>query len=609
MKRLWLAFSILATVAFGGEPLLKGTNYNEYRLKEFVDAKTKAVVLVFASVHCPLFKQYVPTLTKLKSEFEAKGIVFLGIYSDKSATAFSMAEHALRYDVPFRVLVDQESLLAKLVGATTLTETVVLDRDLKTIYQGAIDDQFTVSSRLAAPRNTFLKDALTEILAGKTVTRNATVASGCNIEMYDPDEKPEVRTYYEDVAPIIQKKCQACHRPGGPGAVFDVFMTYDDVSMHADTIREVVVDGRMPPSYTVLGHKFGKLSNNRRLTADEVKTIDAWARGGAREGDPAKGPKPIVWKDPEWRIGKPDVVLPMTKPFVLPATGVLDYQFFKLKLDYPVDKWIQAVEIQPGNTSVVHHSELHIVPSDNEDYSGTGGMLKVYGFTGDKPVMLAGFVPGDDDDNARIFPAGQAMRIPKHHDLVLEMHYTTTGKAEKDQSRAALIFTEKNQAPKTELCNQAFRYSRSKLWVAPFDGHSIGQKEIWFRKDVTLYSLRAHMHQIGKQWKLEWVTPAPADAPEMPSVKEFLAGVPTWDFGWQRSFDLDTPLKVPAGQVILMTGIWDNSRFNRWAKDPSIPKEWGIQTEDEMLNTRVKFSIDANDNKNGRQFSCLEALP
>ncbi len=606
MKQIWLACLIAVSTAFGADPLLKGTNFSEYRLKDFVDSNTKAVVLVFASTACPLFRQYIPTLAALKKEFEPKGVVILGIYSNKNATAFGMAEHALKYDIPFRVLVDQESLLAKQVGAKTLTEAVVLDPNLKTVYQGAIDDQYTVASRLAAPRNTFLKNALNEIVAGKPVTRETSVPSGCAIEFYDANEKPEAFNYYEHVAPIIQKKCQVCHRPGGPGAVFDSFMSYEDVSNYAETIRQVVVDGRMPPSYTVLSHKFGKLRNERRLTADEVKIIDHWARGGAVAGDPKKGPKPIDWKSPEWNIGKPDKILTMEKPYVLPATGILDYQFFKLKLDYPDDKWIQAVEIQPGNSAVVHHAELHIVPADNEDYSGTGGMLKVYGFTGDKPVMLAGFVPGDDDDNARTFQPGQAMRIPKHHDLVLEMHYTTTGKVESDRSRAGLVFAK--QAPKEELCNQAFRYSRAHLYVPPFDGHAVGTKEIWFKKDVTVYSLRAHMHQIGKNWKLEWITPAPADAPQMPAVKEFLAGVPSWNFGWQRSFDLDKPLKVPAGQVILMTGAWDNTRFNPWATDPSVAKEWGIQTLDEMLNTRVKFSIDANTNE-GKHFSCLEALP
>jgi thiol-disulfide isomerase/thioredoxin len=604
MKQFWLGWLLAAQVAFGAEPLLKGTNFNEYRLKDFVEPETKAVVLVFSSIHCPLLRQYIPTLTELNREYGPKGVVFLGIYSDKSATAFSMAEHALKYDIPFRVLQDQESLLAKKLGATTLTETIVLDPKLQVLYQGAIDDQYTVVSRLPAPRKTFLKNALNEILSNKPVSEPSSIASGCTIELHDPDEKPEPKTYYEDVAPIIQAKCQVCHRPGGPGAVFDTFMDYDTVAMHADTIRQVVVDGRMPPSYTVMNHKFGKLSNDRRLTKDEVKTIDHWARGGAQAGDPAKAPKPIEWKAPEWRIGKPDVVLQMDKPFVLPATGILDYKFFKLKLNYPVDKWVQAVEFQPGNNEVVHHSELHIVKSDNEDYSGTGGMMKVYGITGDKAVMLNGYVPGDDDDNARVYPPGQAMRIPKGHDLVLEMHYTTTGKATSDRSRVGLKFA--SAPPKEELCTHAFRQPRSKLWVAAHDGHAVNQREIWFRKDVLVYSLRAHMHQIGKQWKLEWVTPAPEDTPGLPAVKEFLAGVPSWNFGWQRSFDLQKPILVPAGQVILMTGVWDNSRHNPWAKDPSVPKEWGIQTEDEMLNTRVKFSIVP---KNGKTVSCMEAVP
>ena len=92
----------------------------------------------------------------------------------------------------------------------------------------------------------------------------------------------------------------------------------------------------------------------------------------------------------------------------------------------------------------------------------------------------------------------------------------------------------------------------------------------------------------------------------LPPVLEFFAGIPTWDFNWQRSFELKEPLLIPAGQVILMTGTWDNSKHHPYNEDPNLEKGWGIHTSDEMLNTRVKFSIIDN---RGGTLSCLDVVP
>ncbi|MBY0371338.1 redoxin domain-containing protein [bacterium] len=586
-----------------GRIVVKGTNFRPVTLKDFVEPTTKGVALIFAGTKCPLVKQYIPTLQKLHAAYAKQGIVFIAVYSEPTATVFTAATSSLLGNIPFLSVVDSEGKLADAVSAEYLSQAVVLSPDLKDIlYMGAIDDQFTVAGSKINPSVNYLQDALSLTALGLEIHTPFTSASGCAIGKTRP-EVPVV-TYHEDVEPIIQAKCQVCHRPGQPGAAkFDSFLTYKDVSTHADTILEVVEDGRMPPSYMLMNKKFGTLHKDRRLTAEETETIANWVRGGVRRGDPAKAPPAKTWVDGEWKIGKPDVILKMEQPYQLPATGIIDYQMFKMKMNYPDERWIQAVEIKPGNAAVVHHAELHVVPADDQDYSGVAGMTKIYGISGEKAKLLAGFAPGDEDENARIYPLGQAVRLPKNTDLVFELHYTTTGQPESDQSSAGLIFAK--TPPKVEICNQAMRLQREKLRIPAFQSYVPGVKEIWFRKNITLYSFRAHMHKIGRDWKLEWVTENPKD-PANP-IKEFFAAVPTWDFGWQRSFDLEAPIKVPAGQVIQMTGHWDNSRMNPHNDDPRVEKRWGIQTGDEMLNTRVKFSID--DNSATTHYACEEAMP
>jgi len=599
MGKLLAIMVLVACTAYGNT--FRQTNFQDVAFKEFLNPDTKAVALIFMGTECPLVKQYIPTLKRLNTEYKAKGIRFLGVYSDKSVRVFNMAKHALEFDVPFTVVQDVESGFAGTLGVAVLSEAVLLDRSQQILYQGKIDDQFGLGAAKSKPTREFLKDAIEDVLAEREVAVADVPVRGCAIEMYNAEDKPEVKYYYGDVEPIMRAKCQVCHRAGEVAENF-AFNDYNDAAAYGETIRQAVTDGRMPPSYTVTNHQFVKLRNDRRLSQKEVDIIDAWVKNGSLEGDKAKALPPANWPKVEWKIGKPDRVLTMEKPFLVPATGILDYQFFKMKLNYPVDKWVTAMEIRPGAPSVVHHAELHIVPSDNEDYSGTDGMMKVYGFTGDKAKMLAGFVPGDDDDNARVLEPGHAMKIPAHHDLVLELHYTTNGKATYDRSSAALKFTPNDGKPKYELCNHTFRYPRADLKLKAGDDHVSGTKELWFKKDVLLWTVRGHMHKLGKSWKLEWLDERPGE----PAVRQLFAAIPTWSFGWQRSFDFEKPIVVPAGQVLLMTGTWDNSILNPWNDDPKKDKTWGIQSSDEMLNTRVKFTI--LNNEDGKQ-DCMTAVP
>ena len=56
-----------------------------------------------------------------------------------------------------------------------------------------------------------------------------------------------------------------------------------------------------------------------------------------------------------WEIGKPDVVVTMAKPYTVPASGTIEYQYIQIPTNFTEDKWIQAVEVRPGARAVVHH--------------------------------------------------------------------------------------------------------------------------------------------------------------------------------------------------------------------------------------------------------------
>src|SRR6188472_4089266 len=147
----------------------------------------------------------------------------------------------------------------------------------------------------------------------------------------------EVPTYSKDVAPIVQKSCQVCHRPGEAGPFS--LLTYEDARPRAAAIKSAILGGRMPPWHA--DPHYGKFSNSMSLSPSEIDTIVKWAEGGAPEGDPRDLPKPAEWVE-GWNIGKPDMIVDLPLPFDVPARGVVDYQHIIVPTHFTEDRWIQA---------------------------------------------------------------------------------------------------------------------------------------------------------------------------------------------------------------------------------------------------------------------------
>ena len=157
-------------------------------------------------------------------------------------------------------------------------------------------------------------------------------------------------TFSKDVAPILYKNCVTCHRPGEMAPMS--LMTYELARPYARSIRARIELGAMPPWHAEAPE--GTFVNERRLTTEEKQTLIQWAANGAPEGDPKDLPQPPVFPA-GWTIGTPDAVVAMAQPYEVPASGTIAYQYFQVPTNFTEDKWIQALEIRPGERSVVHH--------------------------------------------------------------------------------------------------------------------------------------------------------------------------------------------------------------------------------------------------------------
>ncbi len=533
-----------------------------------------AIVLYFNSNECPVTNRYLPTLKQLKAMTADENVVVVAINSNQHDSAEDIRKHAREYKLTFPVLQDPQGDVARSLDATRTAEAFVLDRHFMIRYRGVIDDRYERGVTRPQATKSFLTDAVHAVLTGRSVKTAITDVEACplNLAAESGTSKPkQAVTYSEHIAPIIQRRCQACHRPAGIGP-FEL-MNYEDTKSWSKSIREVVTSGLMPPWHA--DAPLGYFLNDRSLTDEEYATLLEWIDEGMIKGDESKLPKPREFPT-TWSIGTPDLVAEMEKSVQVPADtpelGV-PYKYIWTGEPFEREVWVQAAEVHPGAADVVHHASVYIVPKGVSiklvnDERPSGILNDLLSPLSDLPHLVS-FVPGD---NAFVHRKGHALRIPKGARLLFEMHYTPTGREATDCSKVGLTFAQK--PPKHEV----FSTAAINYWfsIPPGDGaHRVKAQTDRFKRDTILLAMNPHMHYRGKSFKYELV--------EKSGKRSLLLNVPNYNFEWQTTYWLKTPVRLPEGSYVECTATFDNSADNPLNPDPTVRVTWGEQTWQEMM--------------------------
>ncbi|MBM4072217.1 MAG: redoxin domain-containing protein [Planctomycetes bacterium] len=512
----------------------------------------KAVVLVFLGTECPVANLYLPGLSEIAERFRSRKVQFLGVYANENEDLNDIAAHASDREIPFPVMKDTGQRLSNQLGIKRVPSAVVLDGDFTLRYRGRIDDQYGVSSRRPKASRADLADAIDEVLAGRKVTIAETEADGCLLDRSRRQVKTQV-TYARHVAPILQNRCQMCHRPGQVGPFS--LLTYGDAVKHSAMIGEVTAQRRMPPWHA--DPRYGRFSNSRHLSVEEIDVLRGWIEGGLARGDDKDLPSPAKWPQ-GWVHGEPDLVFAMPEEFSVPAQGVLPYKNWIIDTNFKEDKWVRIAEARPGAPEVVHHVVVYILKEGQRGPVGRDGGL----------AILVGWAPGD---LGLVAPPDTAVRIPKGARLRLEMHYTPNGKAVKDRTAVGLTFSSK--PPKFEMLLNEF--ANMAFEIPPHHPHFKAEATFRIRADARLISLTPHMHWRGKDFRYEVIYPD--------GKRQTLLSVPRWDFNWQSVYRVEEPLKLPKGAKLHAIAHWDNSVNNPLNPDPSKQVRFGLQSWEEMM--------------------------
>ncbi len=371
-------------------------------------------------------------------------------------------------------------------------------------------------------------------------------------------------TYAAHIAPLIQEKCQECHRPRGL-APFSL-LEYEQVRAWSRSIRREVEKGAMPP--WGLDPEVGEWANDPTFTVQQREQLFSWLDSGMPFGDAAELPEPLEFHE-DWTIGKPDLVFEMPEEITIAAEGEVPYQHFVTELKVEEDLYVQAAEVLPGNRKVVHHIIVFLQPPD--------GSRSPDGFTN---TMLDVYAPGSPPG---VTPAGVARKIPAGSNLLWQIHYTPTGEPERDRSKFGIILSKE---PPREILRTA-TVVNTRFEIPPHAADHRVDAEAMIPRDATIYSFTPHMHYRGKSMDFFLI---------YPDGRELLAcSIPRYDFDWQLDYQLKTPLEVPAGTKLRVVARFDNSENNPANPDPDETVRWGEQTWEEMMMGGVFLSWSAED--------------
>jgi hypothetical protein len=370
-------------------------------------------------------------------------------------------------------------------------------------------------------------------------------------------------TFTKDIAPILQNRCQVCHRPDNIAPMS--LLTYQDARPWARSIKQQVVQRNMPPWFIDQHIGIRKFKDDPSLTEQEIATIGAWVDAGAPQGNPADMPPPRKFEDVDkWHIGKPDLIVSMPVAYTVKPASSDWWGNFVADSGLTEDRYIKAVETKPtrGGIRVVHHAVTSLVYDDMPE----GGTLNEYAVGKNGDIY--------PEDSGKLIKAGSRIRF--------NMHYHAVGETITDRTEVAFVFYPKGYVPK-HVVSTLLTPNNDDLDIPAGSDNVRSDAYFKLEKPARLTGYQPHMHNRGKAQCLEAIYPN--------MTVEQLSCVNRYNFGWQIAYnyaDDVTPL-LPAGTIIHATTWHDNSSKNPFNPDPRNWVGFGNRTTDDMARAWLNF--------------------
>ena len=408
-----------------------------------------------------------------------------------------------------------------------------------------------------------------------------------------PAASAQAVTFNKDVAPLIQRSCETCHRPGSIAPMS--LQTYEEVRPWARNIRDKITrpdndPDRMPPWFIEKDIGVQNFKEDISLSPEEVATIAAWVDGGAERGNPADLPPPIEWPDgKDWSFGEPDLVI-SSPEHVLEAVaadwyGLLDASPTGLT----EDRWIQAVEVREVlldeaiverksgdlNLFVVHHAVISARERSEviQTQSRPGG---------DRGPADLFSVVHEVGQNATHYPEVLGVRLPAGSSLNWDLHLHSIGVEVPFRIDVAFKFHPKGWEPKYSGRGGIISYLTFDIDIPPEEPNARMEGMQLVTQPGIMMTFEPHLHSSGKRMCIEAIYPT--------GLSEMLncAG---YNHNWVKVYvyDEDHAPLLPANTILRVTAWYDNTLNNPRVTDPRNWKGYGNRSTDDMFLNLSRF--------------------
>ena len=370
------------------------------------------------------------------------------------------------------------------------------------------------------------------------------------------------QTWSDGVAPFISGNFTPCHRTGGIAPF--ALETYDEVSAMAGWIEQTIEQRKMPPWPADPDYK--NFVHERVMPDADIQTFQNWVAAGTPSGDLRFAP-PVPAYPSGSALGTPDLSLSIGN-YTVTSNGDV-YHNFVLPSGLTQAMYANAIEVLPGNTSIVHHVLVFIDSTNNPINPGSLG-----GTGSAASQFIYSWTPGA---GPYYTPVGTGFRLAANTRVILQVHYGPGSLGQTDDTQ---INFKLNAGPQRKIFASALlnntNMTNGPLVLAPESVETFNQQMTVSGNWTALYVF-PHMHMLGKSIR-SW-----ANLPVTNDTVRFI-NVPHWDFHWQGNYVFPNAVLIPNGTTLKSEAVYDNTSTN--PNNPSVPPQLvtlGEGTYDEMM--------------------------
>ena len=380
-------------------------------------------------------------------------------------------------------------------------------------------------------------------------------------------------SFNRDIAPIIVRELLVVPSPrrSGPIQPANVRRCRRRASQIAELTRRRI----MPPWLPEPGH--GEFAGSRRLSEQQIETIEKWAKAGTPQGDAADFKATPTFVE-GWRLGTPDLVLE-SPPYELAAAGGDQFRNFVIPIAIETPQWVEAIELRPKNPRATHHARLGVDRSFESIRRDAADPMPGYegmAWGQDPDGQLVTWVPGMV---AHRGAPGSAWRLYPKTCLVLHTHMQPTGKNETVQFRVGIHFAKE---PPT-LRPVILRIGSRDIDIPAGESHYVAADEYVVPVDLDVRSIFPHAHSLCREVDVEATLP---DGTQKPLIK-----INDFNEKWHDDYQYVEPVRLPRGTRIRSTFTYDNSDENiRNRHHPPKRVVYGSNVVDEMADVYLQVT-------------------